>query len=233
FRHLEYLRNALAVPAVDQVLRLHAGADHVGIERRHAFAARVPHAVEGDAVGAIGAQHAGQRHAGHVAVGIVRSRPTAADVVQPAVQARAVAAHLDFAGGLARGGEEALAVIYGLLDRGGHAVRGIEHAPAAIRKAAAFRVEVGERGHHRGRTRPAQTTLLRHLPQRAGLLAQARVFFFFKQKTAYEIGRIGDAVVDADRRKTAGHDAKGLVPADAFDGWQLGRHRISKVRHLL
>src|SRR3546814_14071227 len=63
-------------------------------------------------------------------------RPAAADIVQPAVHAGAVAAHLAIAGRLGGGSEKVFAVVYGFLDRRGHAVRRVEHAPAAIGNAA-------------------------------------------------------------------------------------------------
>src|SRR3546814_1850279 len=109
------------------------------------YAARVAGAVVDNAVGAGLAQFAGQFDAGHIGVRIVLGGPAAADVVQAGVHAGAVAAHLDAAGRFGGGGEEALAVVHGFLHRGGHAVRGVEHAPCAIGETATFRVEMGDR----------------------------------------------------------------------------------------
>src|SRR5699024_7502951 len=92
--HFEHGADAGAVPAIQVMAGLHAGIDDVGIERGHAGAAGMAHAVVDDAVGAGLAQASGQRLADGVAVRIVHRRPAAAHVVQAAVYAGAVTAHL-------------------------------------------------------------------------------------------------------------------------------------------
>ena len=59
-RHLQHLRNACAIPAIDQVLRLHARCDHVGVERGEAFAALLAGAVVDETVGVGRAQLLGE-----------------------------------------------------------------------------------------------------------------------------------------------------------------------------
>src|SRR6185312_13914588 len=84
---LQYLRDAFAIPAIHQVLALHAGRREVRMEQRGTFAALAAHAVVRDAVRSFAAQLRAELLRGRVAARIVLGFPAAADVMQHSVHA--------------------------------------------------------------------------------------------------------------------------------------------------
>ena len=110
-------------------------------------------------------------------------------------------------------------MINGFLHRCVELVRQVQHAVAAVGKTAAFRIDVGERGHQRRRARPADAALLRHVRQFARFVAQARI-----GQRLDAIQRIAILLASAIASNTPtggkrlGHDAVGALPADAFIG---------------
>src|SRR6185312_13919112 len=171
----QYLRNLFAIPAVDQVLALHAGRGGIRVEQRGAFATLAAHAVVGDAVRSFATQFRAQLARHHVVVRVVFGLPTAADVVQRTVHATDIAAHRDTDRGLVRGLEELFSVVYGFLDSRIELVREVQHAVAAVGKTAAFGIDMREGGHQRRRARPTDAVFLRHVRQLAPFFAQARI----------------------------------------------------------
>src|SRR3546814_12616151 len=91
-----------------------------------------------------------------VVVGIVQvgvAVLVAADVVEVGGEIGGVDAHADFLCGLVGCCEKIDAVMFGLGDRGLDGQPGVEDAEAAVRKAAAFGVEMGEGRHDRSEER--------------------------------------------------------------------------------
>jgi hypothetical protein len=117
--------------------------------------------------------------------------------------------------GPARGGQKVAVVVARFGHGGGTFTRGVEDAVSTGRKAAAQHVDMREGGHDGPAARAVKALVPRHT---FDLAESSRARSLVMASSAYKASKVlgaGHAVEQRHRRVTRGHDAAGLLPAQA------------------
>src|SRR5437899_839426 len=226
---LVHLTDPLAVPDIAQMHSLAKVLQKSRAVDREAFAARVAHAVEDNAVRSRALQCAAERLRSSVTAGVidVRHLPAlAANVMEGGGDVAQVAAHVELHRPLAGGAQKPLAVVTGLRHRGREARRGIQGAEGVVGKAAAAGIDVCERRHDDGGAGPEDAVLARHELDLSRFVPQPRIGQGLEPVERFPVRFRCHTLEQLNGRKAARDHPEAGLPAHLADHeWVVGHQR--------
>ena len=146
----------------------------------------------------------------------------AAQIVQVGIDGCGDQAQVDIDRRLLGAREEHGAVVAHLRDRRVEVLCRVVDAVAAVGEPRAVRVQVRERGHHRGAARPGHALLGRHQLQVAELVADPGIGQRLDREHDLQIRRVGDRVVQRYRRVARWDQPVRRMPRAADDRYAVG-----------